>query len=147
MGREREEQYRKQRLKRFSSSSTALRIRPLGLVPWLCLWTPFTLVQTTELMGPCISTASELDSLPSSSSLFCPFLYYSTIHTISLVLLPPHLFMPITNVADTWLDSPLSTPSIAHQSYKQVSTQLQNSRSSSALSHVAQSHCMMVAPP
>lgn len=77
----------------------------------------------------CISTASELDSLPSSSSLSCSSFYYSTIHTISPVLLPPHLFMPITVVADTWLDSPLSTPPISHQSYKQVTSQLKNCRS------------------
>lgn len=127
MGREREEQLPEARLKRFSSSGIALRIRQLGLGPWLCLWTPFTLVQTTELMGPRISTASELDSLPSSPSLSCPSFYYSTVHTISPVLLPPHLFMPITVVADTWLDSPLSTPPISHQSYKQVTTQLKNS--------------------
>lgn len=112
------------RLKRFISSGTALRIRKLGLGPWLCLWTPFTLLQTTELMDPCVSTATELDSLP---KLIWSFLLFFLLFHHPL---PPCLLKPLTTVADTWLDSPLSTlPIPPHQSCKQAATQLKNSLS------------------
>lgn len=112
------------RLKGSISSGTALRIRKLGLEPGSACDSIHN-VQTTEIMDHCISTELKLPSQACPVFPALPFIISPP--APSFPFLPLCLVMPLTVLADTWLDSPLCTchtPCILHESHKKSNPSL-----------------------